>query len=398
MLKPAALPWLVALLALTLLIGQRALALIALLLLLVIGAAAVWRRLALYRVEYRRDLSAGYVFPGDEVTLTMQIANRKLLPLARVDVHDAIAPGLEVVGEQPTLFGPAGLPALARSVNLGWYEAVSWHYRLRCPQRGLYRVGPVHLRSGDPFGLLTDERTSADSVRLAVYPRLLGPDELGIDLRQLLGDARSRQNLIVDPVRTVGARDYHRDDPLKSIHWNATARRGELQTRVYEPTTSLELVCFLDVDTFEQVWEGVRHDLAERLISTAATVCKTLIDAGHSVGLVANGALPEREFLALLAPGRSPQQLARLMETLALLKPYSLAPMKHLLRRPPLSLSPGATVLLVSAVGAVETQGALLRLSQSGHRVLWVYLGAEPPLVKGVRVYHTPVERALREA
>ncbi|GIV97832.1 MAG: hypothetical protein KatS3mg057_2489 [Herpetosiphonaceae bacterium] len=374
----------------SLLAGLWAVTLLCLLALMTVGAAQIWRRLALARIEYTRKLSADHAFPGDALALTLTIANRKLLPLARLDIYDMISPGLELEGPRVVSHGVAGGKAILHSVSLGWYEAVTWRYTLHCRQRGLYRLGPVHLRGGDPFGMFFDEREVRSLTRLVVYPRLLGPQELGFTMQHLLGDVRSRQHLIVDPVRTIGIRDYHRDDPLKSIHWGATARRGTLQTRVYEPTTSLELLCFLDVDTFEHYWEGVQRDEVERLISTAATICKALIEAGHSVGLLTNSAAPEAERLIHLRPGRSPHQLAYLMELLAVLTPYSILPMSRLLANAAHMLSPGATVLLISAVGNEEVQAALLRLCQHGHPVFWVSLSETAPSLPGVTLYHSP--------
>ena len=41
-----------------------------------------------------------------------------------------------------------------------------------------------------------------------------------------------------DPIRIAGARDYRPGDPLKRMHWKATARTGELQVRLVDPSTT----------------------------------------------------------------------------------------------------------------------------------------------------------------
>ncbi len=50
------------------------------------------------RLDYERELSHPRAFPDDEIELAIRIANRKPLPLARLDVRDSIPAGLELVG------------------------------------------------------------------------------------------------------------------------------------------------------------------------------------------------------------------------------------------------------------------------------------------------------------
>ena len=52
--------------------------------------------------------------------------------------------------------------------------------------------------------------------------------------------------------RVAGARDYRYDEPLKRIHWKASAAHNKLQTRQYESSTSLTLLLILDVGSFPQ--------------------------------------------------------------------------------------------------------------------------------------------------
>src|SRR5690606_8096188 len=124
------------------LFGQGLLALLCVLLLLTAGLARLWDRWSLARISYERTLSHQRAFPGDEVELAIRIANRKLLPLARLEVLDLIPQGLEVL-DHTMLHDPEGRTLLERSTSLRWYEALTWRYRLRCHERGVYRLGPA---------------------------------------------------------------------------------------------------------------------------------------------------------------------------------------------------------------------------------------------------------------
>jgi uncharacterized protein (DUF58 family) len=391
----AVLRFLGVLLIIALIARQPLATLLCTLLLLAAGVARLWNHWSLARVGYQAKLSATRAFPGDEIDLRLEVTNRKPLPLAALTVRELLPAGLTA------LEGAAGRDfhgrqVLRRTAGLGWYEGLAWQYRLRCDARGAYRLGPATLEAGDPFGFFMSLRDEPQATRLLVFPRLLPLAELRLPSRRPLGDLRAHM-LVRDPLRTVGARDYHPEDPLKDIHWTATARTGALQTRVYEPTVQRSLAIFLDLDTFERYWEGLDLEQVERLISAAATVAHAGLAEGDAVGLYVNGAPAEHEQLVHLPPSRSPAQLERIMETLAGLTPYSITPMASLLHtaRPPI----GATILLVSAIAPEATRAALLGLRERGRAVGWLWLAdAPPPQVPGIYTHHAPAREDWRKA
>jgi uncharacterized protein (DUF58 family) len=383
------------LLVLSLITGQGLLALMCILLLLTAGMARLWDRWSLLRVSYARELSQVRAFPGDEVELAIRISNRKPLPLVALTVRDIVPASLEIADHDRRL-DTEGRQLIHRVTSLRWYESIVWRYRLRCTARGAFRIGPAQIEGGDPFGFYRTLKDIPERSSLIVYPRLLPLEDLGLPPRHPLGQLRANA-LIRDPLRTVGVRDYHPDDPLKDVHWTATARTGTLQTRIYEPTTAREIAIFLDLDSFERYWQGIDEQQVERLISAAATLAKAGLEDGYAVGLYVNGAPAEFEQFVRLPPGRSPAQLERIMETLARLTPYSVAPMARLLRTTTTDLPWGATLLLLSGIAPESTRAALLRQRERGRNVAWLYLGEDdPPSVPGVLVKHAPPQRDWR--
>jgi uncharacterized protein (DUF58 family) len=387
--RQATVAGLVILVVLAVAFGQAGLALLCAMLLAAAGVAGLWSRWALARVGYERQLSQRKAFPGDEVELTIRVVNRKPLPLASLQVLDRLPAALAVDG--PVMYsGTRNAQLLSRRTSLRWYESVVWRYRLRPRARGAYRIGPVQLRGGDPFGLYTADEERELYASLLVYPRLLSLAELGLPARNPIGDTRA-PSLLRDPLRTIGVRAYAPSDPLKDVHWAATARTGSMQTRVYEPTTSRTLAIFLDLDTFEYYYEGIDPEQVERMISAAATLAREGLDAGYAVGLYANGAPAEHEHLARLPAGRSPAQLGLIMETLARLTAYSVTTMARLLILTAAELRPGTTVLLVGCVNSEPLRAAMLRMRELGFQTSWLFMGdGQPPSVRGVAVYPAP--------
>jgi uncharacterized protein (DUF58 family) len=388
--------FLIFLLVLALLFRLPLLALLCTLLIVAGGVAWLWNRWALVRLDYSCAVSAPRAFPGDEVELQIRVVNRKPLPLALLRARELIPEGLSAIVDAPDR-DFHGRQVLRRAASLSWYESLTWRYQLRCHARGSYRFGPATLEAGDPFGFFRSVREEPLHARLIVFPTLLPLAKLGLPATRPIGALRSK-HLIRDPQRTVGVRDYTPDDPIKDIHWSATARVGLLQTRVYEPSTDRSLAIFLDLDTFERYWEGIDPRQVERLISAAATLARAGADEGYAVGLYVNGAPVEHQRLTRLPPSRSPAQLPLVMEVLAGLTAYSITPMARLLRASASKLSWGVTLLLVSAIAGDDTKAALLALREHGRSIVWLYLGeGRPPVVPGVAVHHAPPESDWRK-
>ena len=55
--------------------------------------------------------------------------------------------------------------------------------------------------------------------------------------RRPIGEIRIQHRLYEDPTRIAGVRRYEAGDPLNRVHWRATARTGQLHSKVYESST-----------------------------------------------------------------------------------------------------------------------------------------------------------------
>lgn len=355
---------------------------------LALGAAALWSRWALRRVSYTRTLSSPRAFVGDEIVLTQRVSNAKLLSLPSLRIDETVSERLDY-GEQRVLaHSQSHLRTLRRWIALRPYEAVSWTLPMRCTRRGLYVFGPTQLEATDAFGFYQRTLDLAERTQLVVYPALIKLPRIALRAQHPVGETRAPRQLLTDPLRTVGVRDYHRDDPLKAIHWGATARRGELQTRVFEPTTSLDVAIVLNLDTFEYYWEGMSLDLVEHMISAAATVATEAAEQRLGLGLYSNGSPADSGQIIRIPPSRSPTQLGHVLEALGKLTPYSVLPITNLLHRLGPTLDWGATIVLVNAVDSETVRAALLRLTRRRRRVVWLFPGdRRPPSLPGVEIH-----------
>src|SRR5579859_3984257 len=143
---------LAALLIVGLVLRQGVWILLATVLLVTIALAEAWRRRCFDRIEYRRQFSSRRVPFGAEIDLTVEVTNRKLLPLAWLEVADELPSALTPTRGIVTRSWRAGRSILTNLMTLLPYEQVRRHYTLSCNVRGEHAFGPAILRSGDPFG------------------------------------------------------------------------------------------------------------------------------------------------------------------------------------------------------------------------------------------------------
>jgi uncharacterized protein (DUF58 family) len=153
--------------------------------------------------------------------------------------------GSVIMEEQlPTRFGrpPAfRFPARAASGGTSRYE-----YHLRAGKRGQFRIGPVTAEFSDPFGLSVHRHAIDDGDILTVTPAAVELPATG------LAGARGNDGVTATRIRAnpsdddVMTREYRHGDPMRRVHWPATARHGLLMVRQEESVTTPEATIILD--------------------------------------------------------------------------------------------------------------------------------------------------------
>ena len=379
----------IVLLIISLALHQVPLLLISLLFFLTSGVSRLWNRFCLHRIEYRRHLSRNRVFFGEEIVLEVEVANRKPLPLPWLQIDDELPEEVTLLKGKASE-GYEGRIFLRNIFPINWYHRVRRRFPMRCLQRGCFVFGPTRIRSGDLFGFFRRDMHIKELDYLMVYPRLVPLEKLGIPSQQLFGDIRRRSHLFQDPVLTVGVRDYHFGDSLKRIHWKNTARLGRLQTKVYEPTTTVDLSIFLDVRTVKEPHWGRITQLQELGIIAAASISKYALESGCRVGLYVNQITRFSQGLVRIPHSQHPDQLLHILETLAQLHYIERMPISQLIQQEARNVPWGSTLLVISAQPNDELLATLLDLKRVGRSVALIKVGGDAPDISAdnLSVYH----------
>src|SRR5438045_3218873 len=369
-------PWQAAVLVVAVATLSRAPALVV----LAFGAVITWLvveisgRLALVAVDARVTLAPDRIVAGELPVATVEIVNRKPMPLPWLEARLFLGEGVEPPNPAPgTPRGwiDCGFPMRGR-------ERVVVRLPVRVPARGAYATGPLRLRAGDWLGFTQIERTVALAPEIIAYPAPLAVRDRALASLRPLAATAPRRRLVPDPLRFRGVRPHRRGDARKEIHWKASARLRELQTKLYEPATSLDSIFLVNVASYEQYWIQADPEAAELVVSAAAELVRLAAAAGRQVGLVTNGIdnlTHERPRSAL---GRGPRSLTRSLEILARLGPYAVGAPGTVFPRGPGRFPWAGTAVIVPprlGPGPAHPAGALRR---AHHRVLIVCVSDIP--------------------
>jgi uncharacterized protein (DUF58 family) len=329
-----------------------------------------WAGLAFTRVTYTRKTSRDRAFRGDELTLESTLSNPRLLPLPWVEVWEQLPLGLRPEAPRERSYADIERVWVSRGLALWPYRRVRWRRKLVCAHRGVFRLGDVRLRTGDPFGFFERERVYTHALsnqEVLVYPQVVPLRRLALPPHHPSLDVVSPRSHVTDPTRTATIREYQPDDPQRLIHWASSARRGSLYVRVLEPATSLHVSLLLDVRGFS--FGAYREELLELTLSAVASIVVYLQGQGAPTSFLANTATP-----VVIPPGASVPHLQSTLESLARLVPTpgpTLVPwaLEH--------LPAGNTVMLCTSDVSPELGTTVSQLQESGLRTLLVLASSD---------------------
>lgn len=215
-------------------LGRRDLLYLGILLVLLPLVSVLVLRLVKPRFTVHRTFAPQSMETGFTTTVTLSVASDGPLG-GSVVMHEQLP---QRFGDAPEFHFPARHPTLS---GVSLYE-----YRLRSAARGVYDVGPVTAGFTDPFGLGVSRHTLGGTDRLVVTPSPLDlPYSPLTGVRGTDGNAVTRRNANPsdDDVMT---REYRHGDPMRRVHWAATARHNELMVRQEESVTTPEATLILD--------------------------------------------------------------------------------------------------------------------------------------------------------
>jgi len=389
-----------------------ALAWVTAVLILVLAASRLLVRFTPH-AQASRMLSANYIHPGEKVRVWVR------LHLARrawgwLQVSDATPP-LPLRGERGIMLGPAA------------GRDSEFSYTLEATRRGYFPVGPLNLRYGDSFGFGEGRRTLLEAESITVFPRVVEMRRVRLPIARAPGELQTIRRTFEDSTRPAGVRTYQQGDPLRRVHWRATAHSGRPQSKLYDLCTTLQALIVLNFCRPDYpLGPSEAEQASEIACSLAASLALHLLSASQRVGLISNGIdlrerddfLKEAEVALLpeslarlsdelakrrrifLSPSRSPERALEMLSLLARLQPANGRALSSLLEEVSRELSWGETVVVITPSVDDSAVQALASISHAGFLVLALVVG-DFPLASRAHLRLTaagiPSRRMMRE-
>ncbi len=276
-------------------------------LVVVLAIAWQWNRLSISGLGFERTLMLDRVNVGDLVVEEIAITNHSRIPKLWVEVSDASTLPQHESG---------------RVVSLRGNGRCSWRVETIAVSRGKFRLGPAHVAASDPLGLFASERTLPVQHDLIVFPAQVDISGIPMPTASLSGGRATPRMSVVNSAMINSVREYSPGDPMNRIAWNATAHRGQLMVKEFDPDPSADLWLLLDLNDDGQfdlhqhsdvppAYQYL-HSTVEYIVSIGASLANAALAQGRKVGVMLNRQNPIR-----IESDNSERQWFRIAETLA---------------------------------------------------------------------------------
>jgi uncharacterized protein (DUF58 family) len=264
--------------------------------LLAVGGSYVLTRFGLADLEagYRVDHRQGHV--GDDLRTTYSISNASGLPKPWLEVYN------------PTDL-PVPLPG--RALGLRSWAQRSWVAIVPLTRRGTYRIEPMVVRTGDPFGFFEAAATVGRPTVVTVFPRVVPLPRWRLPNANLEGSHSAPERTFQTTPLATTVRPYAPGDSFNRIHWRSTARTGEIQVKEFDLEQTADVWLFVDLDAAVHAGEGDVSTVEEAL-RVAASIVHDAILENRAVGMTTSG-----HRLVSIPADRGPRQRLKIMQLLA---------------------------------------------------------------------------------
>jgi uncharacterized protein (DUF58 family) len=295
---------------------------------LVVGGSYVLTRLGLADLEagYAVNQLSGHV--GDRIRVTYTLRNTSRVPKPWLEIHN------------PTSL-PAGLPG--RAISLGGRTERSWLIRTPLTRRGHFRIEPLQIRTGDPFGFFESSASVGSGINVTVYPRLEPIPLWRLPAANLDGSHAMRERTLQATPLATTVRPWAPGDAFNRIHWKSTARHGDIQVKEFDLEQTAD--CWIVVDLERAIQRGSGDESTVEVgVRVAAAIADKAIEENRAVGMTVNA-----HRLAQLQPDRGGRQHLKIMQLLAAVEGDGSTPIAEALVASVPRIRRGMTCVVVTA-------------------------------------------------
>jgi len=295
------------------------------------------------------------VYKGDDVVVELTISNNSYRRTQQLEVFDNVPHEMKM---------RQGINQMR--MNLGPGQSTRIKYRVRCPLRGHYTLGPVSVRYRNAFNLFANESKVQDRTDITVFPQVREIEEalLRSDVPKMYTGATTLKT--PGPgMEFYSLREYLPGDAFRSINWKAFARTGELMVNEKTRDAVTDVFIILDTRDVSRIGTVLKNPLEMGTIA-AASVSNYFIRRRDSVALVTYG-----DRMDYLPPETGDKQGYKVLSNLAAVRAKGSMPLQAVTNAMSSRMSRGSPVFIISSLeGDGTTLPAIRNLAGRGHEVI----------------------------
>jgi uncharacterized protein (DUF58 family) len=307
----------------------------------------LWSWSAVRWIGINRRTRARRAQVGRNLDEVFTVQNRAFVPKLWLEVRDES----DLPGHRASHVVPA----------LGPKASYRWYVETPCLVRGEFRLGPLTIMSGDPFGLFLSPRKLNATSSVIVYPATVPVTKVELPMGVLSGGDAERRRAQFVTTNAAGVREYVYGDSFNRIHWASSARKDRLMVKEFEIDPMADVWMFVDFSRASLVealsiqrvngdgaviptTTGIPPSTEEYAVVIAASLAQHFVELERALGFVAY--VPHRE---VYQPERGNRQLLRILETLAIARSRSVYSLAQTLTLETPYLTRGTTLVIVTA-------------------------------------------------
>lgn len=257
------------------------------------------------------------MYPGEEGELTFTLEQRGLLPIIGAKLIITYSQVIDV--NRKTFENLDHTAVVEIPITLLSFDRKKIKIPFTAKQRGVCHIYSIRLNVPNILGLGTIYLTYGRKYKteVIVYPLLKRVYGLEMMEPKRNGDHFSRNSIYEQPILPVGTRNYLAGDPFNRLHWKASAKLGQLQTKVVEKVNQLSWLLIINVGQYQssKIEENLKH---------AAFICKYATEYNIPFEIFIN--IPSKTSVPFyhLPLGSGKNHYTNALETLARVNRYGL--------------------------------------------------------------------------
>lgn len=297
-----------------------------------------------------------------------------LRAMYRVENHDRLAkPWIECWNDS-TL--PTNLPG--RVIGIPARGTRQWLAKVTLTRRGSYRLGALHVRTGDPFSLFSTDMIVGTATNVIVFPEVVPLPHWRLPPSPIDGTTPVRRRYEAATPLVSGVRPYVHGDAINRIHWLSSARHGELHVKEFDLEQAADLWIALDLD--RSVHAGIGTDASvEAAVTVAASIALRTLSDNRSVAMTASA-----RRIQVHQPDRGPRVEQKLLHLLANVQADGAHPLAEVINATLPQLRRGMTLCIITGSTDRAWVRGLAALRRRGVAALVIlidrssYIGVDP--------------------